>query len=180
MIARCHGHRAHRVTILIVLDRTRFAEDDDGMKGKIPLICGSLLCFLALVVVMLANLPRNVPQQSTDPAPFSSPIASRERNNDMLRQHTTLERVRLVAQHQLPQMNFHHQEQTVFAKINPQIDELAIMELLLAVETEFAIDIPASAINERVGLPHRQDLRNHLSLAVIAELLSDATPAVEH
>lgn len=167
------------MTSLIVLDRSRFAEDDERMKGKIPLICGSLLCFLTLVVIMLAKLPRDVPPQSTDPVPLSPPIASRERNNDMLRQHTTLERVRLVAQHQLPQMNFHHQEQTVFAKINPQIDELAIMELLLAVETEFASDIPASAINERVGSAHRRDLRNHLSLALIAELLGDATPTVK-
>lgn len=180
VIVRCHGQTACSLKMLIVLEGTLFGEDDDRMKGKIPLICGSLLCFLALVVIILAKMKRDAQQPSTNTATHDPTIASRERNNGMLRQHTTLERVRQVAQTKMPHMNFSNHEQTVFAEINPQIDELAIMELLLAIETEFSIDIPASAINERVGSPHRRDLRNHLSLALIAELLCDAAPALEH
>lgn len=58
-----------------------------------------------------------------------------------------------------------------FAEIDPQIEELDVMEVLLEIELEFGIDIPQETINQKIGEEHRRDLRSHLSLSLIAEFV---------
>ncbi len=82
-----------------------------------------------------------------------------------------LDRVRAIAQQRLPKVEFIQREDLVFSQLDPKIDELEVMELLLAVETEFDLDIPEERINERLGSANRRDLVNHLSLSLVAELV---------
>jgi acyl carrier protein len=91
--------------------------------------------------------------------------------------HSTTDRIRMVAKRRLPNVDFQQREDVVFADIDPKIDELEVMELLLAVETEFEIDIPDARINDLVGISHRRDLRSHLSLSLIAQLLREVEPS---
>jgi acyl carrier protein len=91
--------------------------------------------------------------------------------------HATIDRIRMVAKRRLPNVDFQQREDVVFADIDPKIDELEVMELLLAVETEFEIDIPDRAISDLVGISHRRDLRRHLSLSLIAQLLREVEPS---
>lgn len=99
--------------------------------------------------------------------------STRMRERKPERQARTLERVRTAAQRTLPGIPLEKQESTVFARIDPAIDELDVMEVLLEIETEFAVDLPQEVIYQRVGQEHRRDLRSHLSLSLIAECVEE-------
>ncbi len=88
----------------------------------------------------------------------------------------TLERVRSAAQQRLSAVKFDGQEKTKFSDFDPVIEELDVMEILLAVETEFETDIPEKTINELVGYQNRRNLREQLSLSLIAELVDGVLP----
>jgi acyl carrier protein len=122
--------------------------------------------------------------------PVSKPVGSsvdpsqgetvRSRARRIAPEARTLERVRTAAQRKLPEVRFDHKEDLPFAGIDPGIDELDVMEILLEVETEFGIDIPQVAINRQVAAEHRRDLRGHLSLSLIAECVDGILRNPEH
>lgn len=87
----------------------------------------------------------------------------------MAREENTLERVRTAAQRKLPDVTLNQKEDIVFVDIDPRIEELDVMEVLLEIETESGIDIPQETISQRVGEESRRDLRSYLSLSLIAE-----------
>lgn len=80
----------------------------------------------------------------------------------------------------MPDVDFTQHENTVFSQVDEKIDELEVMEILLAVETEFDVDISESRINDLVGIPNRRALREHLSLSLLAELLEGLDPSQAH
>lgn len=85
-----------------------------------------------------------------------------------------MERVKVAAQRKLPGVNWDQGLDKPFATVDPGIDELSVLEVLLEVETEFDVDLPEDAINLRVGEQHRRDLKHHLSLSLIAECVKES------
>lgn len=77
----------------------------------------------------------------------------------------------------MPNVKFDGHEKTNFSEFNPVIEELDVMEILLAVEADFGIDIPEKAINAMVGYQNRRNLRGQLSLSQIAELVDAVVPS---
>jgi hypothetical protein len=104
----------------------------------------------------------------------------RTRKFNSAKHQSLLDRVRSVAQNRLPDVDFTQHEKTVFSQVDEKIDELEVMEILLAVETEFDVDISESRINDLVGIPNRRALREHLSLSLLAELLEGLDPSKAH
>lgn len=101
----------------------------------------------------------------------SSSAVERIRPARIERDALILERVRTAAQRKLPNVRLNGKEGVVFAEIDPEIDELDVMEILLEIESEFDIDIPQETINQQIGQEHRRDLRSHLSLSLVAEFV---------
>lgn len=126
---------------------------------------------IGILVVGLAGWwmfsgPDRIPTQEPQP-PSSQPDRARDARPD--RDGRILSRVRAAAATRLPEVDFGGRESLPFAEIDPGIDELDVMEVLLAVETEFDLDLPERTITDRIGLENRRDLRSHLSLSLIAE-----------
>lgn len=96
-------------------------------------------------------------------------ISSGSRRDGGKRIDRILERVRKAAESELPQVSFVGKEDISFASVDGTISELDVMEVLLAVETEFSLDIPERMLNEKVGSRNRRNYLNHLSLSQIAE-----------
>lgn len=105
------------------------------------------------------------------PEPTSQVGSLRPQDRRSVNPSQTLARVRTAAQRRLPEISLENHDETTFVEIDPRIDELHVMEVLLEIETEFGIDIPQDTINQQIGQEHRRDLRNHLSLSLIAEFV---------
>lgn len=105
------------------------------------------------------------------PEPTSQVGSLRPQDRRSVNPSQTIARVRMAAQRRLPEISLENQDEITFAEIDPRIDELDVMEVLLEIETEFGIDIPETTINQRIGQEHRRDLRSHLSLSLIAEFV---------
>lgn len=82
-----------------------------------------------------------------------------------------LARVRLAASSVLPNIDFEGKESIRFSQIHEPIEELDVMEVILAIETEFDLDLSQAEITARLGRENHRDLRDHLSLAILAELV---------
>ena len=137
----------------------------------------SSLCLVTGMIIWLGwAAVRENPPESTVPA-FDTP---RLREKRLSRESQTLERIRSAAQRKLPDVNLDQKERVVFSEIDPQIDELDVMEILLEIETEFGFDIPQDAITQRVGREHRRNLRSHLSLSLIAECVDAILTSPDH
>jgi len=111
------------------------------------------------------------PNQASLTSSANSRISNNQKNSQ------TLERVRSAAQRRLPAVKFDGQEKTKFSDFDSVIEELDVMEILLSVETEFGIDIPEKTINELVGYENRRNLREQLSLSLIAGLVEEVLPS---
>lgn len=85
----------------------------------------------------------------------------------------TLQRVLAAAQRKLPDIDLRQRENQPFSQIDPSIDELQVMEILLEIETEFGVDITQVQINQKVGEDQRRDLREHLTLFQVAECVEE-------
>lgn len=115
--------------------------------------------------------PTTEPRQATGAAPHVESTTN-PRDRRPAAHSQTLDRVRTAAQRKLPDTSLKDKDEITFAEIDPAIDELDVMEVLLEIETEFGIDIPQDVINQRIGPEHRRDLRGHLSLSRIAECVN--------
>jgi acyl carrier protein len=138
----------------------------------------NVLIGLLFAALLAYGAWRVLPSKQIEKDAFSPAAISpqRTRLSKSTRHQSLLERVRIVAQRSLPDVDFTQREELALAQVDTKIDELKVMEFLLDVETEFDIDIPESRINEFVGASHRRDLVNHLSLSLIAELV-DGIPS---
>jgi acyl carrier protein len=125
---------------------------------------------------VFSSHPKSVSASSQ--APASSAARSSMSKNPMKSQ--ILDRVRSIAQRRLPEVKFHGHEEMKFSQLDPAVTELDVMEILLAVETEFDTDIPEKSINGLVGDQNRRNLREHLSLSLIAELVEEVLPSAAH
>lgn len=127
------------------------------------------ISFLTLIIGMLVwwGWTFNLADSPTRDSALVEP--QKPRGKRVTRENNTLERVRTAAQRKLPDVTLNQKEDIVFVDIDPRIEELDVMEVLLEIETEFGIDIPQKTISQRVGVEHRRDLRSHLSLSLIAE-----------
>lgn len=120
-----------------------------------------------LVVLLVSLLWSRGPDQS-------SSTQSRELVSDQPKRSpvTILDRVRSVAQARLPAYSFRSNEAVVLSQIGAGVTELETMNLLLAIEREFEIDISKQELVEELGSPLEfKELREHLSLARLAVLV---------
>lgn len=82
-----------------------------------------------------------------------------------------LARVHIAASSVLPNIDFQGNEGMPFSQIDDSIKELDVLEVVLAIETEFELDLSQAQIIARLGEDHHRDLRSHLSLRILAELV---------
>lgn len=134
-----------------------------------------LLIFLTILAIWKFFSSNPIEKSESNQASLTSSASSRISNNQKNSQ--TLERVRSAAQRRLPTVKFDGKEKTKFSDFGSVIEELDVMEILLSVETEFGIDIPEKTINELVGYENRRNLREQLSLYLIAGLVEEVLPS---
>ena len=134
-----------------------------------------LLISLTILAIWKFFSSNQIEISESNQASLTSSANSRIRNNQKNSQ--TLERVRSAAQRRLPAVKFDGQEKTKFSDFDSVIEELDVMEILLSVETEFGIDIPEKTINELVGYENRRNLREQLSLSLLAGLVEEVLPS---
>jgi acyl carrier protein len=134
-----------------------------------------LLISLTILAIWKFFSSNQIEISESNQASLTSSANSRIRNNQKNSQ--ILERVRSAAQRRLPAVKFDGQEKTKFSDFDSVIEELDVMEILLSVETEFGIDIPEKTINELVGYENRRNLREQLSLSLLAGLVEEVLPS---
>lgn len=85
-----------------------------------------------------------------------------------------LARVKKAAKTKLPGVELDGRESVTFGQLEGGIDELDVMEVLLAVETEFGADVSEKAIRERIGVENRRDYLNHVTIRMLAEIMEES------
>lgn len=126
-----------------------------------------VLLGLAMVSVIIWVIRQDVAPPE-DPRNAGARIADRISHGERV-----LERVRIAAQTKMAGVELKGREDLLFAELSPDLDELDVMEVLLAVETEFDMEIPDTAITDRIGRENRRDLLHHLSLRELARVIED-------
>lgn len=129
-----------------------------------------LAAIVVLTVLLVCGFRSFQKVQSTE---NSQNYKTKHSDSRPSREENTLARVCAAAQRKLPSIRLVGRENIVFAALNENIDEVNVMEVLLSVESEFHIEIPDSAITDRIGREHRRDLVNHRSLSELARVVEE-------
>jgi len=137
----------------------------------------ALFLVISLTILVIWKLSSSNQWRVIESNPSPTTISANSRINKEQKKSEILKRVRNIAQRRMPNVKFDGHEKTNFSEFNPVIEELDVMEILLAVEADFGIDIPEKAINAMVGYQNRRNLRGQLSLSQIAELVDAVVPS---
>lgn len=129
---------------------------------KVILIFSLILSFLILYDYFHKDQDlKNESQQET--------VSSRSRISP---EKINIERVLKSIKKDYPGISFSGNISRKFSDYDPPLDDLDVMEILLAVETEFNTDISQKEIYQIVGEENRNNLSEHLSVEIISKLLS--------